>query len=118
MCMRSSLLVVLVSVMVLAVTATVTAQVSAGPAQPEWVKYVDIIVPGVVYLVKTLIWLIVVIGGALFNLIWYLGRKRLAHQKQMDAKIDVMYQVITSCDGCRESMDKVVHGRSAIESGD
>lgn len=85
--------------------------IKTTPPPPDWVEHLDVIVPGVTYAVKVLIWTI----GSLLSLlgtiigagiVWMVRR-----QKRIEAKIDKVHEVMLECDGCRASAIK--YGRRA-----
>jgi len=98
------------------IATVVLAQVPNRPVDPEWLKYVDVMVPGVIYLVKALIWVIVAMGTILVNIMIYFGKKRLAKLNSMNEKLDIVYKVITSCEGCNDSLEKVAQGEAILHT--
>jgi hypothetical protein len=98
------------------IAGVVLAQVPNQPVDPEWLKYADIAVPGVIYLFKALIWVIVVMGTLLINIMIYFGKKRLAKLNSMNEKLDVVFKIVTACEGCNESLGKVAQGEHLLHS--
>lgn len=111
---RSFIAGVILALISLTAIAAICGQIPQNPATPEWIKYLDIIIPGVTYAFKILIGVIIAMGTLLANIMIYYGKKRVEKLNYISHKVDITYQVITDCKNCRPSVEKVATAHNLL----
>ena len=65
---------------------------------------ISILAPGVVMLLKALIWLVGLLGSALLAVLIWLAKSLISKVNGMDRKLDGLHEVMLECDGCRHTI--------------
>lgn len=83
------------------------------PPPPSWVEHMDIVAP----MIRSAVWAVFKVVACLFGTIIMLAgiilRYWWADWKKAHKKIDVVYNIMTNCDGCAAAAEK--YGRRATD---
>jgi len=98
---------------VLILTASAASAIKTEPPQPDWINHLSVIVPGVTYAFKMMIWAIGTLIGVVSTMLG-IGLRIVWNQfKDMRRKMDDMYLILMACEGCGEAAEKIGHCRRA-----
>lgn len=70
-------------------------------------QHIDILAPGVFFLLKALVWLVGLLGSALLAVLIWLGRQFASKIGNMDRKLDTLHDAMLTCDGCKNALAKL-----------
>lgn len=90
-------------------------------ATESWTNHMDVIVPGIVYLLKMLGWIIGAGFGALCAVVAYVGKLwagkielQAEHIANMDSKLDSITGAMALCDNCSNAASEYKRRKSDI----
>lgn len=72
----------------------------------NWATHLDVIVPGIIFIGKVLIGVIVAGFGCLCSVIGWVGRGFGKRFEAMELSVKNMHDVMLGCDGCKNSLEK------------
>ena len=97
---------VIMTLMVCLLVVSISCATNTPTPHADWKDHLDIIVPGVMYAIKSLFWFIGILGSAIGILIGIGLKAFIRKNNAIASDIELIKHVMIDCDGCKESLEK------------